>query len=50
MDKNLPANAGGHRFKPWPGKIPHGVGQLSWGATTMSLCLRAWELQPEKPP
>ena len=21
--KNLPANAGGHGFEPWSGKIPH---------------------------
>ena len=50
MDKDLPANAGGYRFKPWSGKILLGVGQLSWGTTTMSLCPGAWELPPEKPP
>ena len=28
MVKNPPANAG-DRFYPWPGKIPHAMGQLS---------------------
>ena len=50
MDKDLPASAGGYRFKPWSGKILLGVGQLSWGATTMSLCPGARELPLEKPP
>ena len=27
--ENLPANAGGHGFKPWSGKIPHAAEQLS---------------------
>ena len=26
--ENLPANAGGHRFGPWSGKIPHAEEQL----------------------
>ena len=33
--ENLPANAGGHGFKPWSGKIPHAAEQLSpWATTT----------------
>ena len=32
--KNLPANAGGHRFDLWSGKIPHAEEQLSLHATT----------------
>ena len=31
--KNLPANAGGHGFDPWSGKIPHAAEQLSPCAT-----------------
>ena len=27
--KNPPANAGGHGFDPWSGKIPHAYGRLS---------------------
>ena len=26
--ENLPANAGGHEFEPWSGKIPHAAEQL----------------------
>ena len=26
--ENLPANAGGHGFEPWSGKIPHAAEQL----------------------
>ena len=32
--KNPPANAGGHGFKPWSGKIPHAAEQLSPCTTT----------------
>ena len=32
--KNLPASAGGHRFDPWSGRIPHAVGQPGPYATT----------------
>ena len=32
--KNPPANAGGHGFEPWSGKIPHAAEQLSACATT----------------
>ena len=32
--KNPPANAGGHGFEPWSGKIPHATEQLSPCATT----------------
>ena len=32
--KNPPTNAGGHRFDPWAGKIPHAEEQLSPCATT----------------
>ena len=31
---NPPANAGDNVFKPWSGKIPHAVEQLSPCATT----------------
>ena len=34
MVKNLPANAGGHGFEPWSGKIPHAAEQLSPCAIT----------------
>ena len=38
MDKNLPANAGGHGFDPCSGKIPHVAEQLkSNGPQLMSL-------------
>ena len=33
MVKNPPANAGGHGFDPWSGKVPHAVEQLSPCAT-----------------
>ena len=26
--ENLPANAGGHGFEPWSGRIPHAAEQL----------------------
>ena len=32
--RNPPANAGGHRFDPWPGKIPHAAGQVGLRTTT----------------
>ena len=35
MVESLPANAGGHGFEPWSGKIPHAAEQLS---------LRVWSL------
>ena len=34
VDKNLPANAGGHGFDPWFGKIPRAKEQLSPCAVT----------------
>ena len=34
MVKNLPANAGRHRFDPWSSKISHAVEELSLGTTT----------------
>ena len=35
MVENLPANAGGHGFEPWCGKIPHAAEQLGpWATTT----------------
>ena len=34
MDKSPPANAEGHKFDPWSGKIPHAAGQLRLCATT----------------
>ena len=34
MVKNLPANARGHEFEPWSGKIPHATEQLSLCAAT----------------
>ena len=39
--KNPPANAGGHSFEPWSGKIPHAVEQLSPCAQLLSLRSRA---------
>ena len=36
--KNPPANAGGHGFDPWSGKMPHAQGRLS-------PCTAATELQ-----
>ena len=30
----FPGGAGGHRFEPWSGKIPHATEQLSLCATT----------------
>ena len=39
MVKNLPANTGGHGFRPWSRKIPHAVGQLS-------SCTWACDLEP----
>ena len=47
--KNLPANAGGHRFDPCSGKIPQASGQLSLHATAMSPHSRAHAWKPEKP-
>ena len=40
MAKNLPANAGGHRFDAWSRKIPHAVEQLgrSMHTTTEPVC------------
>ena len=32
--KNLPASAGGHRFDPWSGRIPHALGQPGPHAAT----------------
>ena len=32
--KNPPANGRGHGFKPWSGKVPHAMEQLSPCATT----------------
>ena len=41
----------GHRFDPWPGKIPHAMQQLSpWATTTKALVPRARAPQQEKPP
>ena len=37
--KNPPANAGGHRFNPWSGKIPHATEQLSLCVTTIESAL-----------
>ena len=38
--ENLPANAGGHGFEPWSGKIPHAAEQRSPCATTTEpVCL-----------
>ena len=40
----------GHRFHPWPRKIPHATGQLKPVTTTTEACTpRAWALQQEKP-
>ena len=49
--KNPPANAGGHRFDPWSGKIPHALGQLSPCITTTEahVC-RAHKPQQGTPP
>ena len=35
--ENLPANARGHGFEPWSGKIPHAAEQLGPWATTTEL-------------
>ena len=35
MVENLPANAGGHGFEPWSGKISHAAEQLSPCTTTI---------------
>ena len=49
--KNPPANAGGHGFEPWSGKIPHAAEQLSPRATTTEAHVpRARAPQQEKPP
>ena len=33
--ENLPADAGGHGFEPWSGKIPHAAERLGpWATTT----------------
>ena len=37
--KNPPANAGGYRFDPWSGKIPHAQGRLSPSTATIELQL-----------
>ena len=34
MVRNPPANAGGHRFDPWSGKIPRAAGQVGLCTTT----------------
>ena len=48
--KNLPANARGHGFQPWSGKIPHAAEQLSLCTTTTeALVPRSCALQQEKP-
>ena len=56
--KNPPANARGHRFDPWSGKIPHTMEQLSpsmpqllspHAATTEDYTPRARALQQENP-
>ena len=48
--KNPPANAGGYRFDPWSGKIPHALGQLSLCTTTTeALSPRAHVPQQKKP-
>ena len=36
---NLPANAGGHGFDPWSGKLPHATEQLRPCATTTECVL-----------
>ena len=47
--KNLPVNAGGHRFHPWSGKIPQ-LERLSPCATLLKLkCPTARVPQQEKP-
>ena len=39
VDRSLPANAGGHGFDPWFGKIPQAEEQLSqWTTTTEPTC------------
>ena len=39
VDRNLPANAGGHRFDPWSGKFPHAEKQVSpYSTTTEPMC------------
>ena len=35
VDENLPANAGGHGFDPWPRKIPYAL----WGSLAHALQL-----------
>ena len=45
MVKNPPANAGGHGFEPWSGKIPHAAEQLSHAPQLLSLRSRAREPQ-----
>ena len=41
--KNPPANAGGHWFDPWSGKISHAAEQLSpWATTTEPACHNYW--------
>ena len=48
--KNLPVNAGGHRFHPWSGKIPQDLEQLSPCATLLKLkCPTVHAPQQEKP-
>ena len=39
--KNPPSIAGGHRFDPWSGKIPHAVEQLSPYVTTIETVLQS---------
>ena len=46
MDKSPPANAEGHRFDPWSGKIPHAAEQLSLCPTTTEhMCSKVQEPQ-----
>ena len=51
VNKNPPANAGGHGFEPWSRKIQHATEQLSpCTTTTKARAPRAHAPQQEKPP
>ena len=47
--KNLPANAGGHRFDPCSGEIPQASGQRSQRAPAMSPHSRTHAWKPGNP-
>ena len=47
VDKNLSADAGGYRFDPWSGKIPHTDEQQNLFTTTSEPCAPQKEKLPQ---